>query len=309
MKNLFFFVSIFFLFSCAKSEEQLVDSAKQIAKRALSDGKCSEARKALEEVGHQSDDPIYIALLASSHACYANYSELDLFNDIDSIASGADAMLGSLTLLSTSNETQADSAGYKSIMSAIDIIVESGGGSAAGRSSKFGSIGGMNLNFQALWLILTELGKFMEYYGNADAGAKGAGTAPNKCLFTYDEQDAKTYIDTGPTGPCVTGESGHADLPRPPTAPTTLARLCEGIYLFNNFRDILANTDFGDDERFASFTSMSAAIESALDEAETNDPGTRINTVRGIYSKEACEELNAEQLEVWYAVVFETAFP
>ncbi|MEX1099631.1 MAG: hypothetical protein WEB87_04355, partial [Bacteriovoracaceae bacterium] len=225
---------------------------------------------------------------------------------------------GSLTQLSTSNETQADSDNYKNIMLAIDTLLNAGGGaqpSAATRESKFGSIGGTNLSFQALYLILVELGKFMEYYGNADAGVKGAGTLGNTCLFSYSHADPSNYVETsGLTASCdsATGSEGSADLPAPASNPTTLARLCEGIYLFNNLRDILANTTVGDNSSFGELANIGSIMETAISDLaqeETNNLGTtHINDIKGITSKTDCKELSTVQLESWYAFVFETLF-
>ncbi|MEX1099842.1 MAG: hypothetical protein WEB87_05420, partial [Bacteriovoracaceae bacterium] len=51
-------------FSCAKTDEVLVDSANQEAKYYLTNGKCSDAKKILDSVGYQSDDAVYIGLYA-----------------------------------------------------------------------------------------------------------------------------------------------------------------------------------------------------------------------------------------------------
>ena len=309
MKNLAILFPILLFFSCGKTAEQKLDSAKQSAKYYLTNGECSKARDALEDVGNQSDDSVYISLLASTYGCDAGYSELDLFADITNIQSASNQMLGSLTLLSSSNETQADSAEYTNLMSGIDTILASGGGSAAGRNSKFGSVGGTNLNFQALYMIIVELGKFMGYYGDAAGGAKGGG-GNHTCLFSYNIGDAQTYVTTsGNTGSCVTTNGGSPDLPGNATDPTTLQRLCQGIYLFNNMRDILSNVDIGGNSNFGELANIGAQLEAGILAAEALDPGTRISTVKNVKTMAACEALSDEQIEVWYAIVFETAFP
>ena len=251
---------------------------------------------------------MWMVLRATMPRREAGYSDLDLFADLGSLPSGADQMLGALTQLSTSNETEADSDDFTSIMNAIDVVLDEGG-SGQGRIDKYGAVKGTDLNFQALYMILTELGKFVQYYGNAGAGVKGNGGAGNDCFLTYTVADAMTYIAGGGGGACETGDSGHADLPGPATATTTQRRLCKGIYLFNNMRDILASADFGSDSAFQSLSDFSDAIESAIVTAETVDPGDRITTVKNILTKDACADLALDDLEVWYAVVFETAFP
>lgn len=311
MKNLQTLVLTLFILSlaasCAKTDEQLLDSAKQSAKYYLSSEDCSSAREALTDIGYQGDDPVYVQLLAASYACDAGYADLDLFAELADLPSGAASFVGALTAFDSSNETEAESDNFASLMTGIDTILGEGG-SAAGRVSKYGAIKGLDMNIQALYMILVEFGKFMQYYGNAAAGNKGAGTAGNTCLLTYTVQDAMDFIALGGGGACGSGDSGHADLPGPATAATTQARLCHGIYLFNNLRDLLGSIDFGDDASFGSIGDVSAAFEAAIVTAETADPGDRITTVKDIYTKEACANLTLDELEVWYAVVFETLF-
>ncbi len=53
MLKLSVLVSLLFLISCAKKDEQVIDSAKQEAKWYLTNSKCSDAKKALDDAGFQ----------------------------------------------------------------------------------------------------------------------------------------------------------------------------------------------------------------------------------------------------------------
>lgn len=302
-------LSIFIFFSCAKTTEQEVDSAKQSAKYYLTNGECSKARDALQDVGNQEDDQIYISLLASTYACEADYSELDLVAELGLIDSSGAGTMGSLVLLSTSNETQADSNDYVNLFTAIETLLDSGGGTAANRISHFGSFDSEQLHFQSLLLILTELGKFFAYYGNSDSGVKGDGSGANNCIFEYQDPDAVAYVDaSADVGACDSSESGHPDLAAPATGADTQRRLCEGIYLFNHLVDILVNVDVSSSPTFSDLDGIGANLETAIDTA-VGVGGAEITTVRNILTMVDCQALGAKELEEWYSIVFETLFP
>ena len=84
-------------FSCAKSNEEKVQSALNEAKAFMSEGQCSKARKVLDDVGTQARNPQYISLYASTYACQANYSELGFIENLTSLNSAS--ILGSLAVL------------------------------------------------------------------------------------------------------------------------------------------------------------------------------------------------------------------
>ncbi len=314
--------SLIFLVSCAKTDEQIIDSAKQEAKYYLSDNNCSKAQKVLDEAGYQNDDAEYLSLYASMYACKAGYSEFDLLDEVTTIAANSSQLLGSLTTLGTSNETAPDSTSYTNIMNAIDVLLNSAGTSpsATARESKFGVTGATNLSFQALYLILVEFGKFLQLYGNTDAaGDKSDGSFTNTCIFTYTQVDAVNYANTIlPTCNSVGGDEGSDFLESPVTDDEIDARLCEGIYLFNNLRDILSNVTIGNSSTFGSLKDVGDVLDDMIADAESAESAglntevayqDSIAAIKTITSKSDCEALPRQRLEKWYSIIFETALP
>lgn len=307
---------LFILFSCGKTEEQVCVDNKQEAKYYLTKSQCSKAFKVLNNTC-ESDDSEYIALVASAYGCQANYSELD-FLDLDVSSINSASLLSSLASLSSSNETQADSTEYVALQNAIQTILTSTSGnpSAAQRNTTFGSEGGTNLNFQALFMITVQLGKFFAYYGNADAGgSKGSGALGNTCIYSYTYADAVSWIttDSPGTGSCVnaTGGEGSDDLENPVAASEIKTRLCEGIILFNNFMDILGNVDLSD-SIYGDLSSVEAVVNTlyTFQIAQENlyYSTTHISTVRSVRLQSDCEALTNEQIEKYYAIFFESIY-
>ncbi len=292
--------------SCGQGGDE-AQSAKNLAKYYLTNGKCADARKALQGADPANDDEVYVILMSNTYACEASFSELQLFKEVDVIAAGATQTLGSLTKLASSNEEKPDSENYQNLLSAIEVIVDSGA-SASQRINKFGANGGGDLNLRNMFLIITELGKFIQYYGNAGGGVKGAGSSGNTCFINYTNTDAKNWVtSSGATGACSTTSDGSADLPGPVNGATTKRRLCEGLMLFNNLRDTLSNLDLGDD--FKDINGIADALNSAVGVAEGQPGGASITTAKDILSVAECEDgLSAADLEIWYAYIFETGF-
>jgi hypothetical protein len=306
-----------FLLSCAKTDEQLCASAKDETKYYLTERDCSKALSTIQG-SCDSDDAQYVALLSSAHACKSGYSELDLFElDIDNINSAS--LISSLASLSTSDETQADSESFVSLQTAIQTILTSTSGNpgAQARINEFGQEQGTNLNFQLLFMLVVQTGKFFNHYGDADAaGTKGAG-GNNTCLFSYTNADAVNWINTDPAGigagSCVsaTGSEGSDDLEAPVSAAEITTRLCEGIILFNNMMDVLGNVDLSDTVYgdLSNITSVINGLYSAAVTAESGAYGsTVVDTVRTVRSQSDCENLTQAQLEKYYAIFFESTY-
>lgn len=312
---LLLFISIF-LFSCAKTDELLCEGAKEEAKYHLTKENCSKAFSALSNAC-DSDDAEYVALEASAYGCQANYSELDFLDlDVDSVDSTS--LLSSVASLSTSDETQADSTEYVALKNAITTIITSTSGnpSAQERLSRFGTKGGDNLNYQALFMIVVQMGKYFAYYGNADSsGSKGSGALGNTCLYSYVNADAIDWIvSTAPnTGSCVnaTGSQGSDDLEAPVSATLIKTRLCEGIVLFNNFMDILGNVDLSS-SIYGDLSNVESEINTlysvAIGAENTAYSTATIAAVRDVRLQADCENLTDEQIEKYFAIFFESIY-
>ena len=315
MRNLVFLFTFSFLFiSCGKTDELLCQDEKEEAKYYLTKENCSKAFSALDGGSCGNDDAEYIALRASAYGCQANYSELDFF-DLDVSSINSSSLLSSLAGLSSSDETEADSTEFVALQTAIQTILTSTSGnpSAAQRNSTFGSEQGTNLNFQALFMITVQLGKYFAYYGNADnAGSKGSGTLGNTCIYSYTNADAIDWVSTTApdTGTCTGSGQGSSDLENPVAAAEIKTRLCEGIILFNNFMDILGNVDLSD-----SIYGDLSQVESAINGlytiaigAESAYSSNTISIVRDVRSQSDCEALTTEQIEKYFAIFFESIY-
>lgn len=311
------FILLVVFVSCAKTDEQLCASAKDETKYYLTKRTCAKALSTIEG-SCETDDPEYVALLSSAHACSSGYSELDLFSlDISSINSAS--LLTSLASLSTSNETQADSDNYVSLQTAIQTILTSTSGNpgAQARINNFGSEGGTNLNFQLLFMLVVQTGKFFNHYGDADnTGTKGAG-GNNSCLFSYTNADAVNWINADPAGigagscASASGSEGSADLEAPVTATEIRSRLCEGIILFNNMMDVLGNVDLSDTVYgdLSNITTVINSLYSAAVIAESGAYGTTVvDTVKTVRSQSDCEALTDAEVEKYYAIFFESTY-
>jgi hypothetical protein len=312
-----FILLLTLMVSCAKTDEQLCQSAKDETKYLLTKNQCSKALSTIQG-SCDNDDAQYIALVSSSQACSSGYSELDLFaTDISSINSAS--LISSLASLSTSNETQADSDNYVALQTAIQTILTSTSGnpSASQRITTFGQEQGTNLNFQLLFMLVVQTGKYFNHYGDADAtGTKGAGGS-NTCIYSYTNADAVNWINTDPAGvgagSCVaaTGSEGSADLEAPVAAAEITTRLCEGIILFNNLMDVLGNVDLSDTVYgdLSNITTVINGLYTAAITAESANYGSSVvNTVRSIRSQSDCESLTQAQIEKYFAIFFESVY-
>lgn len=284
---------------------------------------CQSAVTLLEGVGRQPDNARYVSVLASAYACLGGFGELDLFDEIDVIVAGVDTFFPSITLLSTSEETQAESDNYQDILTGIEIALRGGNlsiPSAAAREANLGERAGSNLSIQALYMIIVELGKYMHFYGNVDdAGVKGGG-APNvdeqgptasECFYTYDYASAIAYISgSGLTGICDNnGDPGHPDLD-PGDLPTTYQRMCQGVVLFNNLVDILNTVTLSSSEDLGELPDLIDDINTSITTATTAYP--ELTDILEITDQDECEDYagtNFDQVQLFFAVVFESGLP
>ncbi len=311
----YLFILLLLLSACGGESEEVATAIDQ-ANFLLTDRECSKAREVLDEVGYQSSNNRYIAVYATTYACEANYSTVNFFaNDLTGLNSTAGGFFGSLSGFSTSGlMTSATDTDFLTLQQAIDTILYSGSNttsSSANRISVFGLRDATNLNVQALYMILVNLGRWLNYHGNADAlGNKGAGTNPeaNNCLYTYNTGGANFAVITdalddgaGQSGTCNSANTpynGTTDITT--GVPTTdKQRLCRGIVLLNNFIDIIINVNF-----------------SGNNTGDLNNLGTTFNTLCQDVTQFAdalcdlrdmagCEATSIDDLEVYVAWLFE----
>ncbi|MBL7666093.1 MAG: hypothetical protein JNM93_13235 [Bacteriovoracaceae bacterium] len=249
LKYLYAFLLLPFFLACTPEGEVLVEQEIEKAKLSLTTKNCASAITILTNLGNQPENPKYLAALASAYACRAGFDERVLFlNDIALLdASSNDTVIGSITLFSTSPETIADSATYTDLQLGINTLLYAGGvtePSSAARELIFGTKHNNDLNLQALYMLLAQVGKYFYLYGDADGtGLKGGG-AGNNCLYSYTDPIAQLAIDSVAGDSCDSSETGHPDLNAAPGDADSLRRVCEGYVLLTNLLDVMENTTF-----------------------------------------------------------------
>ena len=321
--RLFFIICfILTLSSCAKTPSEEAGTAVDLALTYLTDEKCDRAIDVLEAAGRTNSNPVYLQVLASAYACRAGYNEVNfLLNDVTKISGSA--LLTSLATLSLSPEHHADSDSYVDLRTALNVLLNSTTGqpSQAARNAKFGLRKAGDLGLQTLFLTLTQLGKFLHFYGNVDAlGAKGKGlpnvdeqtSTESRCFIDYTNVQAEAFI-TLLAGYCTNATPGHPDLALTPSElTTTKKRMCEGLVLVTNTMDILSNLVLPANASLANINGVSASVTSLKSTAIALNPaiGTLLNTT----SQADCESLVSsstefDNLQLIYAVLFEKGLP
>lgn len=311
------------LLSCAKTDEELVRSSISEARYHLSSMDCTKAEDILDEVSFQEDNADFISVYASMQACKAGYKELDVLfgGNLDNLNSAS--LIASLASFSSSNETVADSSDYLSLNDAITTLLsydDSAQPSAVARNAKFGIKKSGDLSLQALYLIFVQMGKHFALYGNAGSdGAKGgnAQSFGNSCIFSYTTSDAVQWIDTNTQGSCagaLDGTQGSDFLESPVTAATIKTRLCYGVVYYNNMMDILTNISLPGSDSLGDVGNIQTALNLLMAAAQAFETGVynddavstdAIAAVSAVRSQAACEAINIERIEKFYAMFFE----
>jgi hypothetical protein len=297
------------LVSCGATDEEEVEDAIFHAQQLLTSGLCTEAIEALLKIPYQPTNSTYLKTLASGQACLGGYNTTVFFaSDLSKLGTAQTAFLGSLATFSTSNMTETNSSNYQNILNAIKTLTLAGAvaeSSYAGRSAALGASKNKNVSVFALYTILVELGKFLNFYGNADdtTGIKGTGGQSNVCYFNYTNVTAVAAVSATTSGSCdhPGSATGHTSLVLPAN-PDTRERACEGIVLFNNFLDIIANLTFsgtnsGDLNNLKSITNACTSIPGI--NTETCD----VKTVSSCVSNAV--DITDIQFELFYSVIFE----
>ena len=298
----------FILYSCGQTTEEEVTDAVEEANLLLSSYKCDEALAILNAVGMQNTNKKYLDSLATAYACKGSYSTTTFFTaDLPNISTTSGSLFGSLASFSSANDmTSATDSDFTNIETAIYILLHAGGhatASSALRESSFSTREATDLNLQALYMILVNMGRWFNYYGNVDSnGEKGVGAEPNTCLATYTEANAIVAIDVINTDSCNSGTNlGHVDI----EGPSRTARLCQGIILYNNFIDTLSNIQF------------TGTDASTFDDIETVFSGVCLLAAGGvpfstsmcaIRDQSVCETQTNQDIERFSASIFETLF-
>ncbi len=307
MRSLTLLFFLFLLCSCAKTNTEATDEAIDIALTYLTEEKCDKAIDVLEEVGRDKSNAIYLQVLASAYACRGGFNEITFLADDLTQIDATTAFLTSLTKLTLSPETEANSSNYNDLREAFSILlqVDTTQPSQDDREAKFGTNKAGDMGVQALFLGFTQLGKYLHFYGNVDSnGAKGAGatntdeqgaTASN-CFIEYTEASSLAFLASG-GGACVASSMvGHPDLSLLPASLTaTKKKMCEGLMIVTNLLDILENMTLPSNSTFDVIRSLPTNLVATRD-AVIALKGS-VATLLGTTSQSVCEDLVSDSTE------------
>ncbi len=310
---------LFLLAGCGADEKQKVVSAIEDALYYLTHGtpQCQKAIDALEKIGRQDKDPRYLQVLASAYACRAQFSELALIDDVDKVDADVEKIFGSLASLTLAAETAPESARFQDLQRAINVLLYAGGRStpsAAGMLGIFGRRHANNMNLQALYMILVQLGRYARWYARTDAlGKKGnaTGVQVNACFLNYTGGPLAVATAFGAPNACTGAGQGSSDL-NPASVGATVARrrLCQGAMLLTNFLDILDNITFADTDTLGELTDLSGLFATAVAALEAMHPD--MSAFLAVRDQTACEAFvdpNPEVAHYLFASLFEGGTP
>jgi len=312
--------------ACGKSREDIIEETIEKANILLTSGNCDLAITILEGIGRQTKHFRYLRTLSSAYACKAGYSESVLFgNDLPNISDTS--FWGSLSSFGTSTKMTSPTAkSFTNLLTAIEIILYAGGGipettepTVAERSEFIQGAELGDLHTQALYMLISALGMYVYHYGDADNGLKSQRSAGNDCFLDYNENISTTstyanlgdFIDALPVDNACRGSknSGHPDLT---TVVANVSRLCDGVFLFNNFRVVLTEVfsdlaDAVDDLDALNAVKLVFDIQrQALQEAKADM--TNVDTV---LSRSVCvseNTANTEYIETYFLYYFDFLF-
>lgn len=318
-----FFTILFHFISCSKKADQNILDTIESANIFLTSRECDEAIKELQSIGYQEKNARYLIALASAYACKAGYSSTDFYGkNLDNLSSASDGFLGSLTKFTTSNMNSPTDPTFINLLSAITTLLYAGGVDvpvSVQRSEHFSSEEMQDMNIFNLYLILSTLGKYLFYYGNADptTGTKGAGADANGntnkftngCLYKYNvsDPDIQLLVNlalTNGLGSCTISATGSSKLFALPN-DTTVKRMCQGVVLFNQLLDILTNTTMPGSGK--SLVGLSDSL------AELCSNVSQLGDICNVKSFSECEENynvipQTDQLQVYFFAVLESNF-
>ena len=319
--------SILLLFSCGKTADEETLGVVLSANIALSSGECQKAIDTLENHGRVNTSAPYLKTLASAYACRAGYSTVTFFAS-DFALTTTKVPLGGLTLYSTSStavtSTLQNDEVFKDLQKAIDILLYAGGiasdsePTSAARAKHFSSSVAGDIDTQLLYLVLVQLGRYMNYYGNVSAaGDKGGGSGSNTCFSSYETANAAiraAIANPASTLTCknsVDTAASHTQLSSAVLATTRKTRLCQGVVLLNGLTALLPNvvaSIFSDAVTKAA--ALAAVSVVTLAQAALVFADSTTSTVAYTQNQSICENtgyVNVSNIESYFGLMFEGA--
>lgn len=291
MKYLNLFVCLLIFTSCGSKPEVETRKAIDKAQALLTSGKCQDAIDIMQASGLQTTDPLYVQVYASGFACRSGFSEQIFFaQDIGLIDTDSSLTLfKSVTLLSTSFETAADSDSYKDLLQGINILITSGGGNQSQRNSTYGTRKAGDIGTQALYMLIAQLGKYLHHYGDVDsAGKKGNGSP--MCFVAYSDATAITSATALPaSNSCQPPLVGNTDLSLAAAElDQTKRRMCEGLMIITNLADILGNISLPDNDSIGNLSEVQGIVSTYIDAFNTS-PDPELVSLINMTKQSDCE--------------------
>jgi hypothetical protein len=295
------FIILFGFVGCAQRSGEDIHEAIDLAQTLLTNEKCDEAIKVLEDVGPANSDAVYLQVLGSAYACKASVKTVNFIaNDLPLVNSAT--FMNSISILSLSPEIVADSVPYTNLRRALGILQNTDKQTA--RLTKFGVRKSGDLGVEILLYSVIQLGKFLHFYGNVNSlGAKGGGTTnTNTCFLNYTYPPAISVVTSGGTGACTVSNNGHPNM----TGAALARRLCEGSTLVANIVDVIKNIDLSGSPQLSDLEDINTTVDSYRADADAAGVGHLID----ITSQSECETLIANpsemnNMQLYYATVFE----
>lgn len=305
MKNCFNFILIFsflLISSCGNNPEEEAYQAIDQALTLLSEEKCSDAIKLLEDLKDQDENPVWVKTLASAYACKAGFRMIKFVDD-DIEAIDDNDLLGSISTLSYSDETSTDSEAYEAMKQSLKILGRTDFKQET-RNADFGRRHGEDMGVQVLIYSLMQYGKYLNWYGNVDAtGKKGAGTNSNSCYLNYSYGPAIAAVGANPvSNACQTTNDGHPDL----SGGNLIERMCEGITLMTIIIDTINGIDLSGSSTLSSLEDIVTEVNTYRVAADSAGIGYLLD----VTSPAECEILltdpaDMNNAELLFALVLE----
>ncbi len=322
-KKLILYLFIFLMiFSCGKTNDQVLQDAILSANIYLSTSNCQKAIEVLENHGRANTNANYLKTLSAAYACRAGFSTVEFFAS-DLAITATPAPLGGTSIYSTSYDSTANpfefETRFRDMQTAINILLYAGGidsntePTVSERAKHFTSDEAGEINSQLLYLLLAQLGRYMHVYGNGSAaGVKGGGALANDCFANYEDTAAAVQVALAALpGACKVTNSAHTQLDEATVAAATRKRrMCHGVVLLNGMFDVLpgvvASAAGGS---LAAISGVTAAITAAKAALTAAVPG--IGAVLTTVNQSYCEDdsiVSDTNLENYFALMMEGIF-
>lgn len=311
--NKFFSIilALFLISSCGADKALVVEQTLESVENFLTNGKCAEAIAKIATIDNQPKNSLYLKLKASAFACRAGYSTTSFFTKDLSKVTGTSLMSGLATFTTSAGFDGAGNAAYDDIQLAIDTLAYAGGLSTAAnptsakRKLVFTSKENAEIDSYLLYLTLVQLGKFVYYYGSASAtGVKGGGGSAQPCFFTYPGSitNLAAALAAGGGSCNNTGLGGHPDMINGSDIDLTIA--CQGVILFNQFRDLLLSLTLGSIPG-VDLSTIKTAVDAMFAALTFNDSGIVSLTSQTKCEADFADAAGNTDLQTYFGFIFE----